>query len=56
MTNDGHWFPGAQANNIANLDLQSCLASHPYGDKIPDLLKETHELLGGAPVKRLSQS
>ena len=56
LTNAGHWFPGAKADNIARLNLQSCLSSSPYAEKIPDLLRETDELLGGAPVKRLSQS
>ena len=56
LTNAGHWFPGAKANNVDRLDLQSCLTSSPYAAKIPDLLKQTDELLGGAPVKRLSQS
>ncbi|MEM8677075.1 MAG: hypothetical protein AAGF83_24955 [Cyanobacteria bacterium P01_G01_bin.67] len=45
-----------QADNIDSLDLQPCLADHPFKEKVPDLLRETHDLLGGAPVKRLSQS
>ena len=56
LTNAGHWFPGAKADRVARLNLHSCLSSSPYAEKIPDLLKETDELLGGAPVKRLSQS
>ena len=56
LTNAGHWFPGAKANQIERLDLQPCLKDSPYADKIPSLLMETDELLGGAPVKRLSQS
>ncbi|MEM7758961.1 MAG: hypothetical protein AAF298_12665 [Cyanobacteria bacterium P01_A01_bin.40] len=56
LTNGAHWFPGEQADDIANLDLQPCLAAHPFREKVLDLLRETHELLGGAPVKRLSQS
>ena len=56
LTNAGHWFPGAKADNITNLDLQPCLASHPYGEKIPELLMEADKILGGVPVKRLSQS
>lgn len=56
LTNAGHWFPGAKADNVEQLDLQPCLTSNPYGAKIPELLRETDELLGGAPVKRLSQS
>lgn len=56
LTNAGHWFPGAKANKISRYDLQPCLAASPYQHEIPDLLRETDELLGGAPVKRLSQS
>ncbi len=56
LTNAGHWFPGAKADKVSRLNLQSCLFSSPYAEKIPDLLTETDELLGGAPVKRLSQS
>ncbi|WP_319422814.1 aldo/keto reductase [Pleurocapsa sp. FMAR1] len=56
LTNGGHWFPGAKADRVKQVNLQSCLASSPYAQEIPDLLMETDELLGGAPVKRLSQS
>ena len=56
LTNAGHWFPGAKADKISRLDLDSCLASSPYAQEIPQLLQETDRLLGGAPVKRLSQS
>ena len=56
LTNAGHWFPGAKANKVSRLDLKSCLTDSPYRDKIPSLLVETDDILGGAPVKRLSQS
>ena len=56
LTNGGHWFPGAKADQLDQLDLQPCLAHSPYADKIPALLMETDKLLGGAPVQRLSQS
>ena len=56
LTNGGHWFPGAKADRVKQVNLQSCLASSPYAQEIPELLVETDKLLGGAPVKRLSQS
>ncbi|MEL7418969.1 MAG: aldo/keto reductase [Cyanobacteria bacterium J06629_2] len=56
LTNAGHWFPGAKADKVSQLNLQPCLSNSPYAEKIPQLLVETDELLGGAPVKRLSQS
>ncbi|MEO1341361.1 MAG: aldo/keto reductase [Cyanobacteria bacterium J06635_13] len=56
LTNAGHWFPGAKADKVSQLNLQPCLSNSPYAEKIPQLLVETDKLLGGAPVKRLSQS
>lgn len=55
LGNGGHWFPGKNAQNVAQLDLTSCLSQSPHGDKIPAFLLETHELLGGNSVQRLSQ-
>lgn len=51
----GHWFPGAKADQVNRLDLRQCLAQSPHANKIPVLLAETDQLLGGQGVKRLSQ-
>ena len=56
LANGGHWFPGNQAKNITGLNFDACLANSPYKARIPQLLSETDNILGGAPVKRLSQS
>ncbi|ASC70459.1 L-glyceraldehyde 3-phosphate reductase [Halomicronema hongdechloris C2206] len=56
LGNGGHWFPGQQAGDIDRLDLSKCLARSPHAQKIPKLLAETHQRLGGETVKRLSQS
>lgn len=56
LGNGGHWLPGANAKKIKNLDLSQCLAKSPHADKIPAILAEAHELLGGQEVNRLSQS
>ncbi len=56
LTNAGHWFPGAKADNIDQLNLQDCLQNSPHADRIPGYLAECDRLLGGAAVKRLSQS
>jgi len=56
LGNGSHWFPGNQADRVRELDLRACLANSPHGDKIPALLEEAHQLLGGEEVKRLSQS
>ena len=52
----GHWFPGNKANEIDNLDLKSCLQNSPHADKIPKILAEVDDMLGGEEAKRLSQS
>lgn len=50
-----HWFPGNRFDPSQSLDLSACLANSPHADAIPAALAETHALLGGAEVKRLSQ-
>lgn len=50
-----HWFPGGNGDRIAELDLRQCLIHSPHADKIPALLIETHALLGGQKVQRLSR-
>ena len=52
----GHWFPGRQANQLAELDLSQCLSHSPHADKIPNLLADTHRRLLGETQQRLSQS
>ncbi len=55
MGQGSHWFPGARADAIDPAALRSCLQHSPHADKIPTLLTEAHQLLGGEIVKRLSQ-
>jgi uncharacterized protein len=50
-----HWFPGARINQIDLEALRPCLSASPFADRIPELLRETDQLLGGEAVKRLSQ-
>ncbi len=50
-----HWFPGARAETFHPDDLWDCLHRSPHRDRIPELLMEAHQLLGGETVKRLSQ-
>lgn len=52
----GDWFPGNKANQIDKLDLKASLKNSPNADKIPKILAEVDEMLGGEEVKRLSQS
>ena len=56
LGNGSHWFPGAKADRVDRLKLQSCLVNSPYRDIIPRLLQEADALLGGQEIKRLSQS
>ncbi|MBE9101240.1 aldo/keto reductase [Vacuolonema iberomarrocanum] len=55
LGNASHWFPGNKADELRPRALRSCLDNSPHADKIPALLAETHKMLGGAEVKRLSQ-
>lgn len=55
LGNGGHWFPGNKAEQVNKLNLQQCLAHSPYALKIPTLLEEANQLLGGKAVQRLSQ-
>ncbi|MGD1903734.1 MAG: aldo/keto reductase [Geitlerinemataceae cyanobacterium] len=55
----GHWFPGNNAKKIADFEADRfapVLKNSPYRDRIPALLHDANDRLGGEAVKRLSQS
>jgi uncharacterized protein len=56
LGNGGSWFPGNRVDNLEELDLRECLVNSPHAEKIPQMLATAQEILGGAEVKRLSQS
>jgi predicted aldo/keto reductase-like oxidoreductase len=54
LGNGGHWFPGNNAEKVKKIDLNDCLKNSPFRQEIPELLIDTHRLLGGKSVFRLS--
>jgi predicted aldo/keto reductase-like oxidoreductase len=59
LGNGGHWFPGLGAAHLDTIDekpLAQALAKSPFAADIRRWLAETHELLGGEQVVRLSRS
>lgn len=56
LTNAGHWFPGAKADRVEQLDLRQCLRLSPHATQIPQVLQDADRLLAGEAIQRLSQS
>lgn len=56
MGNANHWFPGNKADHLDPQKLQNAIRLSPHRQKIAQYLREADDLLGGAAVKRLSQS
>lgn len=55
LGNGSHWFPGQKATAINPDILRPYLTHSPHADKIPDLLIDADQRLGGQEIKRLSQ-
>lgn len=56
LGNGGHWFPGTKIDEDKIRAVQPYLRNSPHADKIPTMLREIHQLLGGQEVQRLSSS
>jgi predicted aldo/keto reductase-like oxidoreductase len=51
-----HWFPGENAAGANKIDLLRLLVRSPFAQRIPEVLREAHEMLFDTPQKRLSRS
>jgi predicted aldo/keto reductase-like oxidoreductase len=56
LGNAGHWFPGQNAAGFDRGKILRAVAANPFAERIPAILEETHELLKGEQLKRLSQT
>lgn len=54
--NAEHWFPGSNASDFDEAAVLAAVASSPFRDRIPGMLREAHEMLKGEQQKRLSQT
>jgi len=51
----GHWFPGEKVDKIDWKALEKCLKDYRFADRIPDMLREAHELFNAEDIQRLSE-
>jgi predicted aldo/keto reductase-like oxidoreductase len=51
-----HWFPGENASKLEKTKFDGIFKNSPFAERIPPILREAHEMLFEAPVKRLSES
>ena len=50
-----HWFPGKNVSFTEWDKLNAVIANSPFADRIPEILREAHEMLLDKPVERLSK-
>ncbi|HEY5909838.1 MAG TPA: aldo/keto reductase [Verrucomicrobiae bacterium] len=50
-----HWFPGENASKLSETNLDGCLKRSPFGSRIPEILREAHEMFYEKPAQRLSK-
>jgi predicted aldo/keto reductase-like oxidoreductase len=51
-----HWFPGVNAADFNETELLKSLEHYRFAERIPALLRESHQRFFEAPKKRLSES
>ena len=56
LGNADHWQPGNHAAEFDEATLAPALKDSPFAARIPGILRQTHELLGGEARKRQSES
>jgi predicted aldo/keto reductase-like oxidoreductase len=53
----GHWFPGTNADRldqeVSEAELRACLAGSPWVDRIPGILRDLRQRVGGQASRRL---
>jgi predicted aldo/keto reductase-like oxidoreductase len=52
-----HWFPGENADaldqEVSEAELRAVLAASPWAERIPELLRDLRQRLGGGTARRL---
>ncbi|MEB3199517.1 MAG: aldo/keto reductase [Synechococcaceae cyanobacterium] len=60
LGNGGHWFPGANAEaldrDVSEAELLAVLQDSPWATRIPAILRQLRDRLGGPAVPRLQRS
>ncbi|MEO0795093.1 MAG: aldo/keto reductase [Verrucomicrobiota bacterium] len=54
--NGGHWMAGQKAVDFDDVALIDSLKGHPYATRIPDILREAHEMFVGEERKPLANT
>ncbi len=56
LGNGDHWMGGQKAVDFKDEDIIKAVNGHPFAKKIPDILREAHEIFKGEERKRLSSA
>ncbi|MCT0224465.1 aldo/keto reductase [Synechococcus sp. CS-1328] len=58
LGNGSHWFPGENADQldhaVSELELEAVLGESPWATRIPELLRQLRQRVGGQQTKRLA--
>ena len=56
LGNAKHWFPGRKVTDYDPIEMRDALGDYVFADRIPEILREAHDLLNAEEVKRQSES